>query len=182
MTSVTNSICLECGAPVPADGACLNHFHALLVLEGTFAGAAGSILHFYAVACSNLQHPDSVGLTAEAFEGLRRNLADALDGKASVVELRRCTRLATNGLTRVRRRSGDPPVDWYRGSWPENVTDVLTATAVTYPDLVEAWARSIRATLDMVAPSGSDWQELATASRARRERFQRLLVQGARAG
>src|SRR5438128_1889518 len=83
---MTNSICPECGAPVSACGACLDRFHALLVLEGTFPGAAGSILHFYAVACYNLQHPDSVGLTAEALEGLRRNLAGALDGKASVVD------------------------------------------------------------------------------------------------
>ena len=75
------------------------------------------------------------------------------------MELRRCTRLATNGLTRVRRRSGDPPVDWHRGPWPVNVTDVLTATAATYPDLVEAWARSIRATLDMVAASGGEADE-----------------------
>jgi hypothetical protein len=69
---VTNSICPECGAPLPAGRACLDHFHALLVLEGTFPGAPGSILHFYAVACYNLQHLDSVGLTAEALEGLRR--------------------------------------------------------------------------------------------------------------
>jgi hypothetical protein len=112
VTSVTNSICPECGAPVPGRGACLDRFQALFVLEGTFPGAPGSILYFYAVACYNLQHPDSVGLTAEALEGLRRNLADALDGKASVVELRRRTRLATDGPTRVRRRSGDPPVGW----------------------------------------------------------------------
>ena len=74
------------------------------MLEGTFPGTPGSIVHFYAVACSNLQHPDSVGRTAEALEELRRNLADALDGKASVVELRRRTQLATDGPTRVRRR------------------------------------------------------------------------------
>jgi len=105
--SVTKSICPECGAPIPAGGACLDHCHALLVLEGTFPGAPGSILHFYAVACYTLQHPDSVGLTAEALEGLRRNLADALDGKASVVKLRGRTGLATDGLTRVRRRRPD---------------------------------------------------------------------------
>jgi Family of unknown function (DUF5946) len=100
-----------------------------------------------------LQHPDSVGLTAEMLEALRRNLADALDGKVSVVELRRRARLATDGATRVRRRPGDPSVEWYRGPWPMNVTHVLPATNATYPELVEAWARAIRATLDAVAPA-----------------------------
>lgn len=139
--------CPECRAPVPAGGACLDHFHTLLVLEATFPGAAGSILHFYAVAAYNLQHPDSVGLTTAALHGLRRNLADALDGKASVEELRRHACRATDGPTRVRRRLGDPPVEWHRSPWPMNVTDLLTATAATYPDLVEAWARGVSTTL-----------------------------------
>jgi hypothetical protein len=144
--------CPECGAPVPEGGVCLDHFHALLVLEASFPGAPGSILHFYAVACYNLQHPDSVGLTAVALDGLRRNLADALDGRAPLEALRRRARRDTDGPTRVLRRPGDPPVEWYRGPWPVNVTDVLTATTTTYPDLVEAWARAIRVTLDAVAP------------------------------
>jgi hypothetical protein len=144
--------CPECGALVPEGGACMDHFHALLVLEGSFPGMAGSILHFYAVACYNLQHPDSMGLNVEALKGLRRNLADALNGKAPVEELRRRTRQATDGPTRVRRRPSDPPVEWYRGPWPVNVTSVLTATATTYPNLVEAWARAIRAMLDATAP------------------------------
>jgi hypothetical protein len=142
----------------------------------------GSILHVYAVACCYLKHPDSVGRTVEVLEGPLHNLADALDGKASVVELRRRTRLATDDSRRVRWRSGDPPVDWYRGPWLVNVTDVLAATAATSPDLVEAWVRSIRATLAMVAASGGELAGASTASRARRERFQRLLMQRARGG
>lgn len=146
--------CPECGAPLPAGGACRDHFHALLVLEGGFPGAPGSLAHFYAVACYNLQHPDSVGLTAEALNGLRQNVADALDGKATLDELRRRARRATEGPTRVRRRPGDPPVTWHRGDWPVNVTAALGATAATYPALVEAWARAIRATLDARLPRG----------------------------
>jgi len=143
-----DNICPECRAPVPAGGACLDHFHTLLVLEATFPGAAGSILHFYAVAAYNLQHPDSIGLTAKALQSLRRNLADVLDGKLSLELLRRRVRRTADGPTRVRRRQGEPPVDWYRGPWKVNVVDVLTATAASYPDLVEDWARGVRGTLD----------------------------------
>jgi hypothetical protein len=91
-------------APVRADRSCLDYFHALLVLETPFPGAAGSILHVYAVVCYHLQHPDGVGLTAAGLEGLRRNLADALDGEAPVEELRRRARLATDGAGYSRRQ------------------------------------------------------------------------------
>lgn len=144
--------CPECGAPVAPGEACIERFHALLALEGSFAGAPGSILHFYAVGAYNLQHPDSVGLTADALHNLRRNVADALDGAASLRELRSRTRRATNGATRIRRRPGDPPVAWYRGPWPVHVGDMLDATATTYAGLVERWARGVRATLDQHLP------------------------------
>lgn len=141
--------CPECGAPLPAGGACRDLFHELLALEGGFPGAAGSILHFYAVATYNLQHPESSGLTADALAGLRRNLADALDGKASLPELRARARRAADGPTRVMRREGDaPPAGWRRGDWPTTVADMLDATAETYPALVTGWARSVRDTLD----------------------------------
>ncbi len=139
--------CPECGAPLAPGGACVDLFHALLALEGGFPDAPGSILHFYLVASYNLQHPDSVGLSAETLHGLRRNLADALDGRATLEELRRRARRAADGPTRVRRRPGEPPADWCRGPWPMNVADVLAATADTYPALVTAWARSVRAAL-----------------------------------
>lgn len=138
-----DSMCAECGAHLRAGATCLDQFHALLVLEATFPDAPGSILHFYAVAAYNLQHPDSVGLTAEALHGLRRNVADALDGRATLAELRQRVRQASKGPTRVRRRPGDPPVAWYRGSWPLNVGDMPGATAETYPQMVEAWARAV---------------------------------------
>ena len=100
------------------------------------------------MAAYSLQHPDSIGLTAKALQSLRRNLADVLDGKLSLELLRRRVRRTADGPTRVRRRQGEPPVDWYRGPWTVNVVDVLTATAASYPDLVEDSARGVRGTLD----------------------------------
>jgi hypothetical protein len=139
--------CHECGAPLPDSGVCRDNFYALLVLEGAFPDAPGSILHFYAVATYNLQHPESSGLTADALQGLYRNLADALDGKLALAELRARARRAADGPKRVLRRGEAPPA-LPHGNWTQTVADLLGATADTYPALVTGWARSVRVALD----------------------------------
>src|SRR5207244_3243595 len=96
-----SEICPECGAAVPDGGSCRDHFHALLLLEGEIPGVAGSILHFYAVATYGLQHPDSMNYTAESLTGLRAAVADALDGRATVGDLRRRSRRHADGRRRV---------------------------------------------------------------------------------
>ena len=149
------SPCPECGAPVPEGGSCRDHFHALLLLEGEIPGVPGSLLHFYVVATYALQHPDGMNYTAEALDGLRRAVADALDGRATVDDLRRRNRRLADGPTRVTRREGDPEVAWPRGRWPMTVADVCTAdtfgafdTREEFADRVTRWARSVRETLD----------------------------------
>lgn len=140
--------CPECGAPVADGGSCRDHFHALLLLEGSFPGAPGSILHFYAVASYNLQHPDSAGLVEAALYGLYHRLGDALDGRATLDGLRWQVRRAADGPARVLRRPGEAAPSWHCGSWPMTVVELLEATADTYPTLVTNWARAVRATLD----------------------------------
>lgn len=143
-------VCPECGAPVPVGGSCLDHFHALLLLEGEVSGAPGSILHFYAVAAYALQHPDGMNYSADALAGLRVSVADALEGRAGLAELRRRGR-AFDGPARVVRRPGDEAVPWRRGGWPMTVVDVINGGVESYPDLVTRWAASIRETLDTEA-------------------------------
>lgn len=147
--------CPECGAPVPEAGSCRDHFHALLLLEVEIPGVPGTVLHTYAVGAYALQHPDSMGYTAEALAGLRRTLADLLEGRASPEQTRRRTRLAVDGPTRVLRRAGEPAPAWRRGSWPLTIADVCTAdtfgaydTAEAFADHVVRWARSVVAALD----------------------------------
>jgi hypothetical protein len=147
--------CPECGAPIPIGGSCADHFHALLLLEGEIPGVPGSILHFYAVAAYGLQHPDSMSFTAEALDGLRVAVADALAGRATPDELRRRARRVANGPRRVTRRPGDGEVPWRRGGWPMTVADLCTAetfgaydTSEEYAERVERWARSVCDTLD----------------------------------
>jgi hypothetical protein len=147
--------CPECGAPVSENGSCRDLFHTLLLLEGEIAGVAGSVLHFYAVAAYLLQHPNSMGATTEALASLRRNVADALDGRATVDDLRRRARYFANGPQRVQRREGEASVPWPRGNWPTTIADVCTPesfgsyeTYDAYAERVIRWARSILETLD----------------------------------
>jgi hypothetical protein len=148
MGGTPQTTCPECGAAVPAGGSCRDNFHALLLLESEIPGGPGAVPHFYAVASYGLQHPNSMNYTAEAIQGLRASVADVLDGRATLTDVRRRTRKKFDGSTRVTRREGDPEVEWYRGSWPTTVADVLTAGAEGYAGAVERWARSVRATLD----------------------------------
>jgi hypothetical protein len=143
-------LCPECGAPTLKDGSCRDNFHALLLLEAEILGGPGSLPHFYAVASYGLQHPDSMNYTADALAGLRTGLADLLDGRATLDEMRRRTRRAVDGPVRVIRRAGEAIVPWRRGRWPMTVADVLTveADANTYAEHVLRWARSVRETLD----------------------------------
>src|SRR5262245_49543693 len=149
------STCPECGAPIPEGGSCRDHFHALLLLEGEIPGVGGSILHFYAVATYGLQHPDSMNYTADALAGLREALSDALDGRATLHDLRHRARRTANGPQRVTRRAGDADVSWRRGEWPMTVADVCTAdtlgtydTHEEYAERILRWSRSVRDTLD----------------------------------
>jgi hypothetical protein len=140
--------CPECGAPVPEGGSCRENFHALLLLESQVPGGPGALPHFYAVACYGLQHPDSMNYTAEALTGLRAAVADVLDGRIALPELRRRTRRSTDGAVRVTRRAGEPPVAWHRGAWPITVANVCAEGVEGYGERVVAWARAVRDTLD----------------------------------
>src|SRR5262245_4722902 len=105
-------VCPECGTPVPDGGSCRDNFHALLLLESEIPGGPGDVPHFYAVASYALQHPVSMGYTAQALAGLRGRLADHLDGRAPVGAVRRRLRQDIEGAKRVTRRAGDEVVRW----------------------------------------------------------------------
>jgi hypothetical protein len=143
-------LCPECGAPVPDGGSCRDNFHALLLLEWEIPGGPGALSHFYAVASYGLQHPDGMNYTADTLAGLRAAVADVLDGRATLAEIRRRTRRAMDGPMRATRRAGDAAVPWRRGGWPMTVADVLTVgpDANSYAERVTSWARSVRETLD----------------------------------
>jgi hypothetical protein len=141
--AATSTLCPACGAPLPAGGSCRDTFAALLALEAGVPDAPGSVLHFYAVACYNLQHPDTMRLTQDALHGLAANLAAVLAGRATLAAIRQRTRRQANGAVRVLRRAGDPPPNWPRGSWPMHIADVYAGGVDRYADLVTAWAHAV---------------------------------------
>src|SRR4030067_244777 len=82
--------CPECGAASPDGRACIDLFHAMLLLEHEVAadpaessGARSEAPPFHAVSSYVLQHPDSMNYTAEALAGVRRSVADHLAGRAT---------------------------------------------------------------------------------------------------
>jgi hypothetical protein len=149
--------CPECGAALPEGGTCIDHFHALLLLEHeVFAdprvtsGGRGEVAHFYAVSSYVLQHPEGMNYTAEALAGARRGLADHLAGRVTLAEQRLRVRRAADGATRITRRAGDEVMRWHVASWPLTVTDVLAGGVEGYCGRVATWAESILRTLDEV--------------------------------
>lgn len=145
---------MECGAPVALGRSCREHFESLLAREWQIPGGPGAIPHFFAVATYGLQHPRSMNFTIETLDGLREAVTDALQGRASIEELRRRARAGAKEVGRVTRREGDEEVGWGISAWPMTVVDVLPAMAEreSYSRRVSQWARSVSDTLERHRP------------------------------
>jgi hypothetical protein len=133
---------------VPQGGSCREHFHALLLLESQVLGGPGGWPHFYAVATYALQHPETMGYTAEALASLRASVAEALAGRTTLDAIRRRARRASAQAGRVTRRTGEATVRWRVKSWPMTVVEVCTGSVEGYVQRVERWARSVLDSLD----------------------------------
>ncbi len=147
--------CRECGALLPEGGACVELFHALLLLEQEVmrdgeatAEGRGELAHFYAVSTYMLQHPESMGCKAEALAGVRKAIAEHLSGRMSPARWRQVVRRTLNGPARVVRRPGDEVVRWAVLAWPMTVADVLAGGPQGYLEGVSAWAASVVQAID----------------------------------
>jgi hypothetical protein len=157
--------CTECGAPLPPGGSCREHFDTLLAREWQIPGGPGAFPHFFAVATWGLQHPRVMNYTMDAVTGLRRAIADALSGDASIEELRRRARAGAAKAGRIKRGEGDAEVDWHIAAWPMTVVDVLPAMTARdiYAQRVTEWARSVVETLNERHPVAGGGPEPAGA-------------------
>lgn len=153
--------CPHCGARATAEGrGCAVHFNALLALEwrvitevlGYVAGARpgespGERVHFLAVASFNLQHPAALVPTFR--DGLRTSLTQVLAGQKSLGALRRETRVAGNGSTRVLVQrvanvaDATVPLAGWPVRWSVTVADIVPVAPEDYIVAVERWARSV---------------------------------------
>jgi len=140
--------CPECGASVPAGGACRDNFHALLALEWDVPGGAGETAHFYAVSAYILRHPVSMSYKVESLAWLRSAVTSALAGEVSTDDLRRRAQDGRKDYGHVTRRDGDPVPNWLREQWSTTVVDVLGCGVDGYGDRVRAWAASVIGDLD----------------------------------
>lgn len=149
--------CAECGAPQPDGATCRDCFHALLAYEAERPAAFGAV-HHLTVATYFLQHPRGYG--AEVLRAWRALLADALDDRVSIDELRRRHGRQFEGSTKVRSPDAEAPRDW-PAAWPLHVVDVLDPreplpAVDDYVARARSWAAATRATLDAASIAAGD--------------------------
>jgi hypothetical protein len=143
-----DTVCQECGAPLPDDGDCWSRVNDLLEIEMRALAPldleAGKRAHFFAIATYQLQHPTR--LTLPILNKLRTSVAEMLASNARPVEeMRRDISRATNGSQRVTRRApeGDRShvPNWPR-QWTMTVMDIIATPDHAYPTEVARWARA----------------------------------------
>ena len=149
---MSNRRCPECGAPWETDEKCVDCFHALLAFENERPAAFGAV-HHLTVACYYLQHP--TGYTEEVLAMWLALIADALDGRATVRELRARSGRRFGGSRRVRDQGAKVPAWWPR-QWPMTVHDVLRPSETlpsveVYIDRGRRWAAETRKQLDQAS-------------------------------
>lgn len=145
--------CPECGAPLSSGAGCVAHFQAMLALEWEVPGGPGLVPHFYLVATYGLQHPAAMGYTVATLEGLRSAVADVLEGRTTIPDLRLRVRRMAAQAGRVTRRGQEPVPRWPLDRWPVVVTDVLPGGVDGYGERVERWARSVVETIGDAVPT-----------------------------
>jgi hypothetical protein len=112
------STCPECGAVPPEGLSCRDMLGRILGWEG--ADLELFNLHFFTVACFNLQHPAQ--FTDEALAGLKTGFREVADGEKTVFELRKGMGRSFEGSRQVLRpESVRRPV---RRGWEYTIADV----------------------------------------------------------
>ena len=136
------STCPECGAQTPPGLSCRDILAVILGWEG--ADSELFRLHFFTVACFNLQHPAQ--FTDEALAGLKTGFREVVDGAASVSLIRRQAGHAFEGKRRVLKPEADRhPI---RAEWEYTVADVYArGRSAGAARRIRHWAGAVRSQL-----------------------------------
>ena len=133
--------CPECGAPARGGKTCREQFEDLLGLEFEHLESYGQV-HFFTVACYNLQHPS--GFNPPAIEWLVESLRKAVEEGVPPEEIRR---MARRDLPRKGKITRVPAAGEITSSptrrWMMTVANIRTESAEEYTKSVRAWARAV---------------------------------------
>jgi hypothetical protein len=140
--------CNQCGAAHDDGADCESCFHALLAYENERPAAFGAV-HHLTVATYYLQHP--AGYTHEALAHWREIVSLALEGRASIRELRELSGNRFAGAKRVREPGASPPT-WWPTRWPLGIQSVFTpgldVDVDSYVGRARAWGDATLRALD----------------------------------
>ena len=140
--------CNQCGAAHDDGADCESCFHALLAYENERPAAFGAV-HHLTVATYYLQHP--AGYTLEALAHWREIVSLALEGRASIRELRELSGKRFAGAKRVREPGASAPA-WWPTTWPLGIQSVFTPglelDVDSYVGRAREWGEATRRALD----------------------------------
>ncbi len=134
--------CEECGAPDRDGLGCREQWGELLALE--FTDPRAGQVHFHTVTTYELQHPSAFPLTDDTRAWMEQTLADVVEGRATVAEVRTRTRRAYDGPRRVLADHAPAPA---LRRWTRTVADVGAPDPLHHVDRVLAWSRAVLADL-----------------------------------
>ncbi len=143
------TVCPECGAEVPEDGACQALFESCLALDYTDPGYGA--VHALTVACYMIQHRR---YSDEALVWIQEKIRKYLDAGLTNEQFRALATKEMDGQKRtwnVTRRKGSAPLP--RIAWKITIADVAAHSqdAESYRHWVKEWART---TVDQMSNDG----------------------------
>ena len=169
--------CPECGARVPEDLTCQDHFYQMLYWENEFPGHG--VVHHLAVLCYYLQHPSFYSP-----EGLQAGLGLLVDfverGETPQHSRQRNRERVSSGQRswKITARPGSRGVYAHPIVWRMTAADVTGAGAEKYIVSVRQWAASMLEDLRASGNLGGGAPAVETAARIAKPHFVRLKKAG----
>lgn len=152
-TNQAKTICTSCGAVHIDAMTCQDDFYQMLYWEHELMAEGMNLMdvHFLMVTSYHMQHPHLY--SSETLIEIRRNVAEFLNGRRNIDDIRRKTGEVARSDRRTHRVTG------HRGNhggyatpvtWTMRAMDVVAAGKDQYVTNVRRWAKSVIAALEDV--------------------------------